>query len=388
MRDETRLLPGEAETRVNRSKESGGGMRCFVIGPIGDQLGEPGSAGRTAYEEAVQVFEEVIQAACAPFHIDAYRADDINDPGEIPEQIFTALRDEELVIADLTGANPNVMYELGIRHVTGKCTLQIGEKSRLPFDVNTIRTVQFKRTPSGLVTARRKLQEHIGQSLANGCKPSAAARIMGQSVGADFDSGPGVQPEGPDDEPDIEDEATEEPMGLLDALAELEISLPELDGRTRSMTALTKQIADLTTKYTPRVQNATKPAQRLGIAAQYARELQPMAYEFDQESVEFSSRVTVLSLAVDTLIDHIESNEPGQEGAAEMLDGITTLATASKEARVPTATYRDSVAGLEGISRELRPVVRLLRGALDRTIDGFDRVAAWGARAAHAENRA
>jgi len=120
-------------------------MRCFVIGPIGDQLAEPGSPARTSYEESVQIFEEVITAACSQVGIDAYRADDIDAPGEIPDQIFQALRDETLVIADLTGANPNVMYELGIRHARGGCTLLLGEKDRLPTSIRSAPSSLFAR---------------------------------------------------------------------------------------------------------------------------------------------------------------------------------------------------------------------------------------------------
>ena len=66
------------------------------------------------------------------------RADGLLRAGEITEQVFRRLRDDDVVIADLTGANPNVMYELGLRHTREKVTLQVGEYGRLPFDVNVI----------------------------------------------------------------------------------------------------------------------------------------------------------------------------------------------------------------------------------------------------------
>jgi hypothetical protein len=84
--------------------------KAFVIGPIGDRDAEDGSASRVAYEEGIEVFEEVIAPACTAFGLDAARADMISRSGEIPEQIFRQLRDCPVVIADLTGANPNVMY--------------------------------------------------------------------------------------------------------------------------------------------------------------------------------------------------------------------------------------------------------------------------------------
>jgi hypothetical protein len=78
--------------------------------------------------------------------------------GEIPEQVVRELRDADVVIADPTDADPNVMHELGLRHTTDKLTIQIGERGRLPFDVSTIRTIQFVRTESvwGVKTRSRR----------------------------------------------------------------------------------------------------------------------------------------------------------------------------------------------------------------------------------------
>ena len=71
------------------------------------------------------------------------------------------------------------MYELGIHlHVTGLCTIQIGEVGRLPLDISTIQTIQFKRSPAGLVAARNKLVTAIGHSLAHGCPPTTAGRVL------------------------------------------------------------------------------------------------------------------------------------------------------------------------------------------------------------------
>ena len=136
-------------------------LKAFVIGPIGDRDAPDGSDARTAYEEGVQVLEEVILPACSAFGVEATRADGIAKPGEIPEQIFRHLRDAPVVIADLTGANPNVMYELGLRHTTGKLTVQIGERGRRPFDVAAIRTIMFKHSAAGLVEARKALSKSL-----------------------------------------------------------------------------------------------------------------------------------------------------------------------------------------------------------------------------------
>jgi hypothetical protein len=134
---------------------------CLVIGPIGDRFAPVGSLENTVYTEAIEVLGAVIEPACKVFGITPIRADQIRRPGEIPDQVYRALRDWDLVIADLTDANPNVMYELALRHVTGKCVISISQHRRLPFDVGHVRTEQFARTEAGLINCRDRLVEAI-----------------------------------------------------------------------------------------------------------------------------------------------------------------------------------------------------------------------------------
>src|SRR5215510_6998258 len=75
---------------------SGSGT-CFVIGPIGDRLADPGTPERDTWEEAVRVLEEVIEPACREHKLEVIRADRISQPGEIPEQAFLLLRDADIV---------------------------------------------------------------------------------------------------------------------------------------------------------------------------------------------------------------------------------------------------------------------------------------------------
>jgi hypothetical protein len=56
------------------------------------------------------------------------RSDKIPRPGDVADQIFAHLRDDPLVIADITGGNPNVMYELGARHTRHHASIQLAEE--------------------------------------------------------------------------------------------------------------------------------------------------------------------------------------------------------------------------------------------------------------------
>lgn len=89
-----------------------------------------------------QIFKNVIEPAVKKFGYEAIRADHIARPGLITSQVIEHLIEDELVIADLTDRNPNVFYELAIRHGVRKPFIQIKEiADTIPFDVTGMRTI-------------------------------------------------------------------------------------------------------------------------------------------------------------------------------------------------------------------------------------------------------
>jgi hypothetical protein len=169
-------------------KRLGAGRTCFVIGPIGSKLAAIGTAGRAAYEESIRIWEKVLEPACAHFDLAPVRADRIAQPGEITAQIFEWLRDADVVIADVSGGNANVMYELGLRHTRDRPTVQIGEYERLPFDVNVIRTIQFTRTEAGLLDLRGELIEALRAALLGGATRLTPTLAFGAELESRLDA--------------------------------------------------------------------------------------------------------------------------------------------------------------------------------------------------------
>jgi len=109
---------------------------CFVIAPIG----EPDSDIR---KRSDQVFKHIIAPAVEPFGFKPIRADHISEPGIITSQVIQYVVNSPLVVADLTGRNPNVFYELAIRHAIKKPLVQLIKKGeQIPFDVAGTRTIQ------------------------------------------------------------------------------------------------------------------------------------------------------------------------------------------------------------------------------------------------------
>ena len=122
---------GEKKVDINEEKI------CFVVAPIGKEDSED-------RRRSDQVFKHIIISAIEPLGYKPIRADHISEPGIITSQVIQHVVDSPLVIADLTGRNPNVFYELAIRHAIKRPLvqlIQIGEQ--IPFDVAGTRTIQI-----------------------------------------------------------------------------------------------------------------------------------------------------------------------------------------------------------------------------------------------------
>lgn len=129
---------------------------CFVIGPIG----EPGSEIR---ERSDNVLEYVIEDAVEEYGYTAVRADDISEPGIITTQIIERIMQCPLVIADLTDHNPNVFYELAVRHAARRPVIQLIESEQeIPFDIANTRTVHFTLSDvEAYETAKTEIKNQI-----------------------------------------------------------------------------------------------------------------------------------------------------------------------------------------------------------------------------------
>jgi len=111
--------------------------KCFVISPIGNADSEIRRRSDT-------ILKYIIKPVLETLDYETCRADEIDRPGLITSQIIQRILEYDLVIADLTDSNPNVFYELGIRHSIKKPLVQIMQQGeRIPFDVAGLRTIIF-----------------------------------------------------------------------------------------------------------------------------------------------------------------------------------------------------------------------------------------------------
>jgi hypothetical protein len=96
------------------------------------------------------------------------RADEIYGNAPVMEDIWEHIRKARIIIADLTGRNPNVTYEMGICHTLGKEVIPMSQSTRdIPFDVQHIRAVIYENSETGFQVLKKRLAATIESVLGN-----------------------------------------------------------------------------------------------------------------------------------------------------------------------------------------------------------------------------
>ena len=128
--------------------------RCFIITPIGND-------NDSIRRHIDGIIDAAIKPALEPDY-EVVAAHKITETGTITKQIIKEIYQDELAIANLTGNNPNVMYELAVRYCLGKPVLTIAEKgTSLPFDVMPERTIFYINDPQGSLDLKEAIKSYV-----------------------------------------------------------------------------------------------------------------------------------------------------------------------------------------------------------------------------------
>ena len=121
---------------------------CFVLMPFEE--------GMTA------VYEHGIKPLVESMNIQCRRADELYTTQGIMEDVWASIQSAEVVVADLTGKNPNVMYELGLCHALWKRVILLSQnKDDVPFDLRAWRVIWYDFTFAGSARLKEELQRAI-----------------------------------------------------------------------------------------------------------------------------------------------------------------------------------------------------------------------------------
>ena len=147
----------------------------FVVMPIGDQTyGDE----HVTEAELRQRYDHLIREALlkAVPSLEVMRADEVAAPGVITSDILTRIMHADIVVADVTYPNPNVYYELGLRHACRNGTIIIKDRNgpRVAFDIAHLRHIEYDNTPAGLAALSDRLRSAISHFDRNPNSPDSS----------------------------------------------------------------------------------------------------------------------------------------------------------------------------------------------------------------------
>jgi hypothetical protein len=143
------MAKGNHDVSFSEFAYKGGRPKAFVV----MQFAEP-------YND---LYRDVIQKQAEEAGFEVLRIDEKAGPGVIFQDIQREIQQAEVVIAEVTPANPNVYYEVGYAHALGKPTILLAQRGpqQLPFDIRSFRVVFYNDTIGGKAEVERNLSEHL-----------------------------------------------------------------------------------------------------------------------------------------------------------------------------------------------------------------------------------
>ncbi len=133
------------------------------------------------YKEPYEaIYQNVISRAIEKCKLDSEIVKDVSFTGPIADKIHKSISESSVCIADLTDANPNVMYEVGIALTLAKPVVFItqGEIRSIPFDIRHHRIVKYESGSAGLQELYSNLVSTLSATLEFGDSPTELVRQM------------------------------------------------------------------------------------------------------------------------------------------------------------------------------------------------------------------
>lgn len=353
-------------------------LRAFVIMPF-DQ-------------EFDAVYTDLIAKPLTDAGFLVQRADDVDTRQNVLVDVVRGIADADLVVADLTAANPNVFYELGLAHAMGVPTVLIAHQESaddIPFDLRQYRTefydTHFQRAKNIVEVLERLARAHgrgevpfgspISDFLPGATRPTVRAQRSG-AVGSSSDMSEGADVDMPDrgdgDKTNLDqDDTAEDDRGLIDFVEAIGEASAELVEVTETFNQATDTVGSEVSALAERMQalDPSTPATQ----SQVKRFLLQTATILD----DYAEGLEIRQAQYEDAVDKVTSNGLGyltllSENPQQFQDELKSSLEASTGLRDSAAQANHGMSGLRESIATLPPMLKQTNRASKRSVRALD----------------
>jgi hypothetical protein len=329
------------------------------------------------------IWEQLIRPALEEAGYEVARADSRLNQRNILRDIVEGIATADLIVAELTTVNPNVMYELGICHGLRIPTVLIAQDlDEVPFDLRSYRVVTYTRDFEEITKLKDALIEigsrHLAKDVDFG-SPVEDFYETGETAGRRSPSRTSEEPAPEDDDA---------PRGLLDFLAASQSASDQLREDMDFISSRTDELNGAITQRTEEMQRATEadmidPRELLLLTARAASDMTSYANDVD-------TRLPSLESAVDSMVENLAqylssieiTSDADVPRFEEERDSALELIRTSEGAIASMGEFRQTTRDTPSVSRDVNRAKRRMESTLTRTITAMEKIQAFAVRSA------
>lgn len=312
-----------------------------------------------------KIFNDLIKPPLEKSGYDVQRADSLDNQQNILKDIIRGIKEADLIIADLTGLNPNVFYELGIAHTMEKPTILLTQSIKeVPFDLKSYRLTQYSTTYYDAANLSERLS-HIAEKAKSG-------NIGFGNPVTDFI--PAMK---------TVETKVEEDKGIIDFIVDGQKSFENITRCTARMTEATLEIGAKFKQRTAEIEKTKKIAQRgrqsvaitkiNKISTEAAEDISNYANKLEKEQPIYHSAWELFDENINSLLKITQiKNEKDLEESKKFHIIICELQSAVKGVLKTMRIFRDTIDGLRGISQKINQASSRTLAILDPFISEFE----------------
>lgn len=338
---------------------------CFVLMPFAAEFDD--------------VYEHLIRSVLENEGYKVARADEAKSSRNIMHDVIQGIIDADLVVADLTGANPNVYYELGLAHAFGKKVVLLTQDiDEVPFDLRAYRVVTYSTHFARVAEAQEQVL-HLGRGARDGTVNfgSPVSDFGGNAKLAIESSATSSTPELP-----LED------VGPLDVAADLTEGMEAISGVIVEVGArlneLNPEVAAVSQKMTGPMRHDPRALRE--VVRSLANHMDGFASWLKTANGGYRTSLQKTTEALDSLfrVGIADAAEAKQQLPAmiEMIDGLEAAAGPSRAQMAELATTLDELPKIEKefnrAKRRLAEELHSLASNVDQTVAVMSRTRAAG----------